>query len=86
MATMSIAVSDPLDKWIEAEVESGRYASASDYVHALIRQDREIARQGQLSVDDIRRMIESNIDEGTVPADEVFDRLERKFRSSTYGT
>ncbi|MCV9938554.1 type II toxin-antitoxin system ParD family antitoxin [Boseaceae bacterium BT-24-1] len=40
MATMNVSLPAPVKAWIEAQTESGRYASASDYVCALIRRDQ----------------------------------------------
>lgn len=41
MATMNISLPDELRGIVEAQVESGLYANASDYVRALIRADQE---------------------------------------------
>ena len=40
---MNVSISDPLGAWVEARIESGRYASASDYLCDLIRQDQQRA-------------------------------------------
>lgn len=41
MATMNVSLPDPLKEWVEAQVETGRFANASDYVRDLIRRDQE---------------------------------------------
>ncbi len=41
MATMNISVPDPMKDWVQSQVETGAYASTSDYVRDLIRQDQE---------------------------------------------
>ena len=41
MATMNVSLPDPLRDWVETQVQSGRYANASDYVRDLIRRDQE---------------------------------------------
>jgi len=41
MATMNVSLPDPLRDWVEAQVKTGRYANASDYVRDLIRRDQE---------------------------------------------
>jgi antitoxin ParD1/3/4 len=41
MKTMNISLPAPMRDWVEAQVEGGSYASASDYVRDLIRKDRE---------------------------------------------
>ena len=80
MASMNISVPDSMHDWVQSRIESGEYASVSDYVRDLIRQDQD-ARARQLKVDDIRRSIEeSRAQGGTVPAEGVFARLENKLR------
>ncbi|WP_120497106.1 type II toxin-antitoxin system ParD family antitoxin [Kiloniella sp. EL199] len=39
MATMNVSLPDQMKSWVEDNVQSGRYANASDYVRDLIRQD-----------------------------------------------
>jgi antitoxin ParD1/3/4 len=39
MATMNISLPDQMKTWVEENVQSGRYANASDYVRDLIRRD-----------------------------------------------
>lgn len=41
MATMNVSLPDPMKAWVEAQVESGKYSNASDYVRDLIRRDQE---------------------------------------------
>ena len=61
-------------------IESGEYASVSDYVRDLIRRDQN-ARSRQLKVDEIRRTIEESRATGrTLTADEVFARIEGRLR------
>lgn len=80
MASMNISVPDSLREWVQSRIESGEYASVSDYVRDLIRRDQN-ARPRQLRIDDIRRTIEeSRAAGGTFPAEEVFARLEDKVR------
>ena len=45
MATLNVSMPDAMREWIDAQVEAGEYANASDYVRDLIRHDqRERAR------------------------------------------
>ena len=37
MATLNISLPNAMREWIDAQVESGEYANASDYVRDLIR-------------------------------------------------
>jgi antitoxin ParD1/3/4 len=40
MASMNVSVPDPMRAWVEQRIESGQYASVSDYVRDLIRRDQ----------------------------------------------
>lgn len=49
MAQMNISIPDKLKEWIESRVADGLFASTSDYVRDLVRQDqREAARMEHL--------------------------------------
>jgi antitoxin ParD1/3/4 len=41
MATMNVSLPDPMRDWVDAQVKSGAWANASDYVRDLIRHDQE---------------------------------------------
>lgn len=80
MASMNISVPDSMREWVQRRIESGEYASASDYVRDLILRD-QTAQARQLSVEDIRQTIEEGRAAGaTLPAEEVFARLEDRLR------
>ena len=40
MASMNVSVPDPMRDWVQTRIESGQYASVSDYVRDLIRRDQ----------------------------------------------
>lgn len=64
-------------------VESGRYASASEVVRDSLRllEEREERRQAQLVA--LRSEVLRGIDSGPgIPANEVFSRLEAKYRGA----
>jgi antitoxin ParD1/3/4 len=73
------------EAFVRGLVESGRYASASEVVRDSLRllEDREEQRQAKLAAlrDDIRKGIESG---PGIPAEQVFDRLERKYRGGNH--
>jgi antitoxin ParD1/3/4 len=80
MASMNISVPDAMREWVQRRIESGDYASVSDYVRDLIRRDQN-TRARRLSVDDIRRTIEEGRASGeSSPAEDVFARIEDKLR------
>ncbi|UCG73949.1 MAG: type II toxin-antitoxin system ParD family antitoxin [Chromatiales bacterium] len=40
MATLNISMPDAMREWIDAQVQGGEYANASDYIRDLIRHDQ----------------------------------------------
>jgi antitoxin ParD1/3/4 len=58
MATMTISLPDPMKDWIEARIKTGEYASTSDYVRDLVRRDRERRSHPELTMDDLRRIVD----------------------------
>jgi antitoxin ParD1/3/4 len=80
MASMNISVPDSMQEWVQRRIESGEYASVSDYVRDLIRRDQDTHAR-RLSIDDVRRTIEQRrTSGGSLPADDVFPHLEEKLR------
>ena len=63
MATMTVSLPDPLKEWIEAQVQHGDYASASDYVSDLVRRDR-VRREPELTEDQLRRKLAASRESG----------------------
>ena len=45
MASMNVSLPDPMRDWVQGRIDSGHYASVSDYVRDLIRRDQAIADQ-----------------------------------------
>lgn len=48
MTSMNISLPDPLKAFVDAQIESGRYSSASEYVRELIREDERRKAQERL--------------------------------------
>ena len=44
MATMNVSLPDPLRDFVQQRIDSGQYASVSDYVRDLIRHDQNTQR------------------------------------------
>ena len=61
MATMNVSVTDQMKIWVEGQVESGRYGTASDYIRDLIRRDQD--RRAALA--DIQRLIDEGLASGS---------------------
>lgn len=65
--TTTISVPSPLEDWIEQRVAAGDYASASAYVEALIRRDREDEEIRDQLVEALKRGEASGISPRRVP-------------------
>lgn len=50
MATMNISIPDEMRDWVEAQVKSGKYANASDYMRDLIRHNQTEAELVRLAL------------------------------------
>jgi len=48
MQSMNISLPEPLKQFVEAQIASGRYSSASEYVRELIRDDEQRRAQEHL--------------------------------------
>ncbi len=42
MATLNVSFPAQMRQWVEAQVQTGKYASASDYLRDLIRRDQRV--------------------------------------------
>ena len=60
MATMTISLPEPMKEWIEARIKEGEYASTSDYVRDLVRRDRDRRSRPELTMDDLRRIVDES--------------------------
>ncbi len=47
MVSINVSVPDPMLDWVSRRIESGQYASMSDYVRDLIRRDQAQAADRQ---------------------------------------
>ena len=72
MATLNVSMPDAMREWIDAQIEAGEYANASDYVRDLIRHDQrdrirlaliegEKSGRSERSVTDIARQTKRHI-------------------------
>lgn len=78
MATMTVSLPDPMKEWIEAQIEHGEYASASDYVRDLVRRDRA-RREREFTLEELQQHITRSLESGigTRSIDEIFEEAER---------
>ncbi len=69
MATMNISIPEPMKDWVQAQVSTGTYANASDYVRDLIRQDQQ--KRSQLAA--LQAAISVGMESGI--SDKSFDQI-----------
>jgi antitoxin ParD1/3/4 len=77
---MDISVPDGLREWVQARVESGQYASASDYVRDLILRDQEGAKERAALVAALVEGEDSGISDRQVP--DIFDEVKQELRGT----
>ena len=80
----SVALSSHFETFVRNQVESGRYNNASEVVRAGLRLLEDQQRQAQLQLDAMQAAIAAGLASGPgIAADQVFDRLEAKYRAQT---
>ncbi len=42
MANLQVTMPEAMKEWVEAQVRSGRYADAGDYLRDLVRRDQDV--------------------------------------------
>lgn len=76
----SYALGDHFEKFIDAQVESGRFNNASEVVRAGLRLLEDHERPAALTLEELRRLIQEGTGSGPGrPAGSVLERLERKY-------
>jgi len=77
----SFALGEHFERFIKRQVEGGRYASASEVVRDALRLLEEQQEHRLALLKALRLEIKRGLDSGKgAPAEEVLDRLERKYR------
>jgi antitoxin ParD1/3/4 len=80
MASMNVSVPDPMRDWVQDRVDSGQYASVSDYVRDLIRRDQAQANEKDALIAALVKGEQSGKSARSVP--EIFAAVERELRSA----
>jgi antitoxin ParD1/3/4 len=77
----SYVIGEHFERFIKEQLEDGRYSSASEIVRDGLRLLEEQEQLRQLRVLELRKAVEESRNDmrPTVPADEVFGRLRRKY-------
>ena len=79
MATMNVSLPDPLRDYVQNRIDSGRYASVSDYVRDLIRRDQSAIVDEERWLKELDASIDESLQEmragGAHDLDEVCDAI-----------
>jgi antitoxin ParD1/3/4 len=78
----SYVIGDHFEKFIRAQIEAGRYASASEVIRDSLRLLENRERLRQIEIEEYREKIKEGMTSGQgIAADDVFDRLEAKYQT-----
>ena len=72
MTTLNISLPDAMKAYVEAQVQAGQYASASDYIRALVREDQKRRAEQELEAK-LLAALDSNDFREVTPG--LFDRV-----------
>lgn len=79
MATMNVSLPDPMRDYVQNRIDSGQYASVSDYVRDLIRRDQSAIVDEERWLKDLDASIDESLAEmkagGGHDLDEVCDTI-----------
>ncbi len=78
----SYVIGDHFEKFIRAQIETGRYASASEVIRDSLRLLENRERLRQIEIEEYRKKVKEGMTSGQgIAADDVFDRLEAKYET-----
>jgi antitoxin ParD1/3/4 len=67
MASMNISVPGPMRDWVQQRIDTGQYASVSDYVRDLIRRDQMQADEQEALIAALIKGEKSGISKRHIP-------------------
>ena len=77
----SYAIGEHFERFIRQQVETGRYASASEVVREALRALEGRERLRHIELEEYRAKIRAGLESPAVPAEAVFTRLEAKYQA-----
>ena len=78
----SYVIGDHFEKFIRAQIEAGRYASASEVIRDSLRLLENRERLRQIEIEEYREKVKEGMTSGQgIAADAVFDQLEAKYQT-----
>lgn len=80
MTRKTITIPDAMERWIKAQIQSGRYGNDSEYFRDLIRRDQD-RRQAEQA---LRTLLQEGLDSGISPhsIDDIRQRVERRLSAN----
>lgn len=82
----SYAIGSHFEQFIRRQIESGRYASASEIIRDALRLLETRERLREIEMEEYRESIRAGINSGPgLPAEEVLTRLEAKYQAMLDG-
>jgi antitoxin ParD1/3/4 len=76
MVSMNVSVPEPMREWVQERIDSGHYATASDYVRDLIRRDQMQADERKTLVNALVRGEKSGISKRQIP--EILEAVKQR--------
>ena len=80
MAQMNISIPDQLKKWVELRVSDGSFASSSDYLRDLIRQEQRFQQKLERLRSEIEMGFESPISDR--PSEQVLSDARARIKAA----
>lgn len=77
METMNISLPDPLKQFVDNQVATGAYSSASEYIRRLIREDQERRHREEI---DLKLLEAMDGNPSTPMTDKDWDDIRREVR------
>jgi antitoxin ParD1/3/4 len=77
----SYVIGDHFEQFIRKQIESGRYASASEVVREALRALEGRERLREIEIEEDRAKIREGIESPSRPAEDVVARLEAKYQA-----
>lgn len=77
----SYAIGEHFEQFIRQQIESGRYASASEVVRDALRELEGRERLREIELEEYRVKIREGINSPELLAEDVFTRLEAKYQA-----
>lgn len=79
MPTRNINLTPEMDQFVDAKIQSGQYANASEVLRAGLRALEEDDKENQAKLEALRTAIQAGIDSGIADGD-VIERIRARIR------